>query len=240
MRVGIIRTGDAGACDRRHTTVCSGVYAGLDRRLVGAVFPSRRLDPNCCDWRRIAVEARLGIETDESRRTALALLKMSGSPCRGRVSNGASRMQAFGLHPDFGVEVRHADLRTVTADHLYPEIRELFEQHSLLLFRDQDLDEPAHRALAELFGPLEDLRDPEPGMPPPRPMVSNVATAGGLTDDSELRLLDLKSDFFWRTDSTFLPPPAISNILVGYTIPSSGGNTEFVSTRVGWAHLTDD
>ena len=89
-------------------------------------------------------------------------------------------MQAFGLHPEFGVEVRHVDLRAVTADHLYPEIRELFERHSLLLFRGQDLDEPAHRALAELFGPLEDLRDAEPGVPPTRPMVSNVATDGGL------------------------------------------------------------
>ena len=148
-------------------------------------------------------------------------------------------MQALCLHPDFGVEVRHVDLRTVTADHLYPEIRELFERHSLLLFRDQDLDEPAHRALAELFGPLEDLRDTEAGMPPPRPMVSNVATTGGLTDDAELRLLDLKSNFFWHTDSTFLPTPAISNILVGCTIPSSGGNTEFVSTRAGWARLPD-
>ena len=149
-------------------------------------------------------------------------------------------MQTLCLHPDFGVEVRHVDLRAVTADHLYPEIRELFERHSLLLFRDQDLDEPVHRALAELFGPLENLRDTEAGMPPPRPMVSNVATEAGLTDDAELRLLDLQSNFLWHTDSTFLPTPAISNILVGYTIPASGGNTEFVSTRAGWARLPDD
>jgi len=148
-------------------------------------------------------------------------------------------MQASFLHPDFGVEVRHVDLRGVTADHLYPEIRELFEQHLLLLFRDQDLDEPAHRALAELFGPLENLRDTEAGAPPPRPMVSNAATRGGLTDDAELRLLDLRSNFIWHTDSTFLPTPAISNILVGCTIPVSGGNTEFVSTRVGWSRLPD-
>ena len=149
-------------------------------------------------------------------------------------------MQASSLHPDFGVEVRDVDLRTVRADHLYPEIRELFERHSLLLFRGQDLDEPAHRGLAELFGPLEDLRDAEPGMAPVRPMVSNVATEGGLTDDAELRLLDIKSNFFWHTDSTFLPTPAISNILVGCTIPASGGNTEFVSTRAGWARLPAD
>ena len=149
-------------------------------------------------------------------------------------------MQTLCLHPDFGVEVRHVDLRAVAADHLYPEIRELFERHSLLLFRGQDLDEPVHRALAELFGPLENLRDTEAGMPPPRPMVSNVATEGGLTDDAELRLLDLQSNFLWHTDSTFLPTPAISNILVGYTIPASGGNTEFVSTRAGWARLPDE
>jgi len=143
------------------------------------------------------------------------------------------------LHPDFGVELLEVDLRAVTADRLYPEIRELFERHSLLLFGGQDLDEPAHRALARLFGPLENLRDTEPGMPPPRPMVSNVATAGGLTDDAELRLLDLKSNFLWHTDSTFLPTPAISNILVGCRIPASGGNTEFVSTRAGWARLPE-
>ena len=73
-------------------------------------------------------------------------------------------MQTLCLHPDFGIEVRHVDLRAVAADHLYPEIRELFERHSLLLFRDQDLDEKVHRALAELFGPLENLRDTEAGM----------------------------------------------------------------------------
>src|SRR5215475_2391966 len=101
-------------------------------------------------------------------------------------------MQTRCLHPDFGIEVRQVDLRAVMTDHLYPEIRELFERHSLLLFRDQDLDEPAHRALAELFGPLENLRDAEAGMAPTRPMVSNVATGGGLTDDAELRLLDMK------------------------------------------------
>ncbi len=149
-------------------------------------------------------------------------------------------MQTSLLHPDFGVEVAEVDLRAVTADHLYPAIRELFEQHSLLLFRDQELDEAAHRGLAELFGPLENLRDTEKGMVPQRPMVSNVATAGGLTDDAEMRLLDLKSNFIWHTDSTFLPTPAISNILIACTIPPSGGNTEFVSTRAGWARLSDD
>ena len=45
------------------------------------------------------------------------------------------------LQPRFGVEILDIDIRDVTADHLYAEIRELFEEHSLLLFRNQQMDE---------------------------------------------------------------------------------------------------
>jgi alpha-ketoglutarate-dependent 2,4-dichlorophenoxyacetate dioxygenase len=144
------------------------------------------------------------------------------------------------LHDDFGVEVHAVNLCTVTAENLYSEIRDLFEQYSLLLFRGQDLDESQHRALAALFGPLEDLRDKEEGVPQPRSMVSNVVQEGELAEESDLQLLDLKSNFIWHTDSTFLPTPAISNILVGYKIPSTGGNTEFVSTRIGWERMSSE
>lgn len=144
------------------------------------------------------------------------------------------------LHRDFGVEIRGVDLRAVTADHLYPEIRALFEEHSLLLFRGQDLDEAAHRQAAELFGPLEDLRDAADGQPPERPMVSNAAMAGALVGDAELRRLDLQANFLWHADSTFLSTPALCNMLVGYIIPPSGGATELVSTRVGWERMPDD
>ncbi len=132
------------------------------------------------------------------------------------------------------------NLRTVTAEKLYPEIRDLFEQYSLLLFRGQDLDESQHRALAALFGPLENLRDTEKGLPQPRAMVSNVVRSGELAEESDLQLRDLKSNFIWHTDSTFLPTPAISNILIGYNIPTSGGDTEFVSTRVGWQRMPSE
>jgi len=141
------------------------------------------------------------------------------------------------LHDQFGVEVKGIDLRTVTETRGYPQIRAAFEAHSLLLFRDQDLDEAAHRRLAELFGPIEDLRDTAPGEPAVRAMVSNAASEGSLVADDELRLLDLRANFLWHTDSTFLATPSLTNILVGYVIPSSGGATEWVSTRVGWQRL---
>ena len=146
-------------------------------------------------------------------------------------------MRTTSLHDDFGVEVHGLDLFDVTEEVFYPEIRDLFEQHSLLLFRDQIINEDRHRILAELFGPLEDLTDKDPGAVTPRPMVSNVTEDGQLAHQRDLRLLNIQSNFIWHTDSTFLPTPAISNILTAYQIPSSGGNTEFVSTRAGWRRL---
>src|SRR5258708_38822840 len=60
------------------------------------------------------------------------------------------------LHPRFGVEIHEVDLRRLTATEGYPAIRQAFETHSLLLFRDQRLDDAAHLALGALFGPIED------------------------------------------------------------------------------------
>lgn len=148
-------------------------------------------------------------------------------------------MRVRALHPDFGVEVREVDLADLTQGNFAP-IRALFEEHSLLLFRDQVLDEAGHRRVAELFGPLEDLRDAPMGQPVERPMVSNRAAEGALVADAEMRLLDIKANFLWHADSTFLPTPAISNVLMALVLPASeGGATEFVSTRAGWARLRE-
>ena len=41
----------------------------------------------------------------------------------------------------------------------------------------------------------------------------------------------------WHTDSTFLPTPALANVLQARVVPRKGGDTEFVSTRAGFGAL---
>ena len=144
-------------------------------------------------------------------------------------------MDVSALHDDFGVDVSGVDLNDVTADHLYPEIRTLFENHGLLLFRNQTLSDAAHLALGELFGPLEDRLDrPKPEIAP----VANVGEDGSvIASDRDMRLLNLKANFLWHTDSTFLPVPALANILRARILPDRDGNTEFASSRSGFARL---
>lgn len=154
-------------------------------------------------------------------------------------------MQTNPLHDRFGVEISGVDLRDVRADHLYPEIRDLFERHSLLLFRGQQLDEESHNDLAQLFGPIEDRVADAAGTKPrervPVPRLSNKAVdSEDVERPDSLRVLSLISNQFWHTDSTFLRLPALANIITAHVVPSEGGETELVSTRAAYADLPDE
>ncbi|NNE21428.1 MAG: TauD/TfdA family dioxygenase [Rhizobiales bacterium] len=149
-------------------------------------------------------------------------------------------MQTRPLHRDFGVEVTGVDVATVISDNLYPEIRALFEAHSLLLFRNQQLDDSAHMRFGALFGKQEDRRKPQDQTGPEVSPITNKDSGDHIIDEHDLHVLQLKANQLWHTDSTFLPVPALANVLTAHVVPSSGGETQFVSTRAAFKRLPAD
>ncbi len=149
-------------------------------------------------------------------------------------------MDVTALHPRFGVEIGAIDLREVTAEHAYPDIRRAFETHSLLLFRDQQLDDEAHLALGALFGPVEDRSMGKNGPKPRMDNVTNRLGDGRLSQDGDFHTLNLIANQLWHTDSTFLPVPALVNILAARVLSSTGGETEFVSSRAAWQDMPEN
>ena len=145
-------------------------------------------------------------------------------------------MRTTQLHPDFGVEFHDIDLREVTPENGYSDIRMAFEEHSLLLFRDQSLDDGAILQLGRCFGEIENRTDG----PVTVPRVSNVLPDGSVLEPDAVRLKDLQANMLWHTDSTFLPVPALANIITARIVPSEGGATELVSTRAGFKRLPED
>ncbi len=144
----------------------------------------------------------------------------------------AMTLNTVPLHARFGVEVLNIDLRTVTANNDYPEIRHAFETHSLLLFRNQTLSGKAHLTFSELFGIIENRAEDAWGKRPTEPgLLSNVNDKNSFVSKSDRCLAHLKSNQLWHTDSTFLPVPALTNILTALVVPSTGGETQFTSTR---------
>jgi alpha-ketoglutarate-dependent 2,4-dichlorophenoxyacetate dioxygenase len=143
------------------------------------------------------------------------------------------------LNDHFGVEVSDLNLMDIGEDIPFADIRALFEEHSALLFRGQDLSPGKHLELARSFGPVEDRLADErkPGEAYKIPEVSNVRDDGSTTGEMDLHTLNLKSNFLWHSDSTFLPIPALVNILVAKIVTSEGGATELASTRAAWADM---
>jgi len=144
------------------------------------------------------------------------------------------------IHPRYGIQVHDMQLADVTADSGYAELRDAFEQHSFLFFADQELDDEAHLRLGSLFGPREDRTINADKPNPAVSLVSNVKNDQSLLSPRDKALLQLQANMLWHTDSTFLPVPALANILIGRVIPESGSSTEFASTRVAWQDMPDD
>jgi alpha-ketoglutarate-dependent 2,4-dichlorophenoxyacetate dioxygenase len=143
------------------------------------------------------------------------------------------------LHPSFGVEVHDVNLRDIDVTSGYPEIREAFEAQSLLLFRNQSLDDEAHLSLGALFGPIEDRSMGGNGPKPRMDNVTNRLGSGAIAPPDSAHTLNLTANQLWHTDSTFLPVPALANILAARVLSSRGGETELASTRVGWRELPE-
>lgn len=143
------------------------------------------------------------------------------------------------LNPHFGVEVSGFALADFVPSGRFAEIRSLFEEHSALLFREQDFDDDAHLTLAKAFGPIEDRKADErkEGEKFAIPKVTNVTADSSLNGDMNMNQLNLESNFLWHSDSTFIPTPALTNILTARVVTSEGGATELASTRAAWAAM---
>lgn len=151
-------------------------------------------------------------------------------------------MQTSPLHPEFGVLIDGVDLNDVTHTHMWPEIRRAFDEHSALLFRNQDFSDETHVKIADLFGPKENREAMAKGkeLPFSIPKVSNERdTTSGTTENLDLHTLNLQANMLWHTDSTFLPIPALVNILAARIVVDEGGETELVSTRAGWKTMPE-
>ncbi len=143
------------------------------------------------------------------------------------------------LNPHFGVEVSGLPLAEFVPKGRFSQLRDLFEEHSALLFRQQEFGDEAHLELAHAFGPIEDRKADErkEGEEFKIPKVSNVTADSSLKGDMDMNWLNLESNFLWHSDSTFIPTPALTNILTARVVTTEGGATELASTRAAWSAM---
>src|ERR1700722_16883979 len=147
-------------------------------------------------------------------------------------------MELVPLHPDFGVEMRGVGLLDVASgDVAYKAVRAAFEEHSLLLFRNQEVADDLQAVFSRAFGPLERVKIGSEGTGTFYRRLHTLSSAGRLVSATQRQALTARANQLWHTDSSFKRTPALASVLSARVVPQDGGETEFASTRAAWTRL---
>ena len=148
-------------------------------------------------------------------------------------------MEVIKLGPGFAAEIRGVGMAEVAADEaVYAAVRAAFEEHSVLVFRQQPITDELQLAYSRRFGPLETAKAASRGEGTQFSILTNVEPDGSLVKPGHKEELRARANQLWHTDSCFKIPPALASVLSARTIPTHGGETEFVSMRSAWQRLS--
>jgi taurine dioxygenase len=138
------------------------------------------------------------------------------------------------IHPTLAREVVGLKLWERLDEATASELRTLYAQYGVLVFRRQALSEPELAAFCALFGPLERTVRTDWASPatPEVTIVSNLQDGigrpiGGL-GDGELQ---------WHSDQSYMLNPATGAALYALELPAAGGETFWVDLRAAYAAL---
>jgi alpha-ketoglutarate-dependent 2,4-dichlorophenoxyacetate dioxygenase len=147
-------------------------------------------------------------------------------------------MQVIPLGPGFGAELRGVGLLDVASSaEAYAAVRGAFEEHSVLVFRDQAVSDDLQAVYSRAFGPLELTKTGSVGAGTLFVRLHNIGADGTLVPPTHRQALVARANQLWHTDSSFKRTPALASVLSARIIPEEGGETEFVSTRLAWDRL---
>jgi alpha-ketoglutarate-dependent 2,4-dichlorophenoxyacetate dioxygenase len=147
-------------------------------------------------------------------------------------------MQIVPLGPGFAVELRGITLQEIAADDAaYAAARAAFEQHSVLVFRGQQVSDEVQLAFSRRFGPPEVTKVGSLGTGTNFVTISTIGEDGKVVPPDHRLALRNKANQLWHTDSSFKAVPALTSVLSARIIPERGGETEFASTRLAFKRL---
>jgi alpha-ketoglutarate-dependent 2,4-dichlorophenoxyacetate dioxygenase len=147
-------------------------------------------------------------------------------------------MDIVPLGPGFAAELRGVTLADIAADDAaYAAARAAFEQHSVLVFRGQDVTDEGQLAFSRRFGPPEVTKVGSLGTGSHFITLTTIGPDGKVVPPDHRYAMRNKANQLWHTDSSFKSVPALTSILSARIVPAHGGETEFVSTRLAFERL---
>jgi alpha-ketoglutarate-dependent 2,4-dichlorophenoxyacetate dioxygenase len=147
-------------------------------------------------------------------------------------------MDIVPLGPGFAAELRGVTLEDVASDDAAcAAVRAAFEEHSVLVFRGQDVTDEIQLAFSRRFGPPEVTKVGSQGTGSHFVILSTIGPDGKVVPADHRLSLRARANQLWHTDSSFKRVPALASVLSARIIPARGGETEYVSTRLAFERL---
>jgi alpha-ketoglutarate-dependent 2,4-dichlorophenoxyacetate dioxygenase len=147
-------------------------------------------------------------------------------------------MEVVPLGPGFAAELRGITLADIAKDDAaYAAARAAFEEHSVLVFRGQNVSDEGQLAFSRRFGPPEVTKVGSLGTGSHFVILTTIGADGKVVPPDHRYALRNRANQLWHTDSSFKSVPALTSILSARTIPARGGETEYVSTRLAFERL---
>ena len=144
----------------------------------------------------------------------------------------------------FPARVTGIDLREPLAPAQVRAIEAALDEHAVLVFPDQPLDQHQQIRLAQSFGPL-DLGFRRIRRGPHRfdyhelADISNVTADGNVAAREHAKIVNNIANQLWHSDSSFQKPRAKYSMLSAVVVPAFGGQTEFADLRLAWDTLPE-
>ena len=148
------------------------------------------------------------------------------------------------VSPVLGAEVVGLDVSRPLDPPVLAIIRDAFQDHHLLCFRDQRLDDDQLVAFSMQFGPLETF--PEKDKTKGKVEVYNVANVspeGEHLAEDDPRVIFQRNNGRWHTDSSYRYIPSLASIMYGIEVlpeDAEGGETGFSNMLAAYAALPED
>lgn len=140
------------------------------------------------------------------------------------------------LSDTLGAEILGVDLSALIDDRSFAEIERLFDESTVVLFRNQRLSPPQQIDFARRFGELEInvMNDYALESAPEVLVISNIVESG-----RQIGLADAGRN--WHTDMSYMPRPPRGSLLYAVKVPERDGralgDTLFVSTAAAYDAL---
>lgn len=126
--------------------------------------------------------------------------------------------------------VRLAEL----SDDEWHGVEQAFNDHGVLIFPDQHLNDDQQVAFGQRFGPIEHVVG-ESGIA----QISNQHPNGDSLDVDHPVMEILRGNEGWHTDSSYMPLAAKASMLSARVVPATGGQTGFADMRAAYEALAE-